>query len=453
MNSQPRTASAATPAGVMVYRVSLALFLAIAVARMHDFISVLEYFRPGKLLVLPLLLTLVVALPRWQLFAAMRTTTAKCIGVMVAVAGLSIPLALWPSNSAHAFAQALVPALVLFAVIAVGFADRRTAGLCILSFVLAVGIDALYLLVGPAPTKAGRPYIGPALDPNDSAALFVTTLPWAMLLMSDRGVKRFLGLAVAILLAAGVVATGSRGGVVGLVTVGLLLIVRAERKRRWTYVFVVAACAAAFALTADEARRERFETIFAPKTDYNMTEREGRIQVWQRGLRYMATHALLGVGLDNFEIAEGVLGRDQNAHHGVRYTAAHNAFIQVGAELGVIGLAAFAFGLWSAGRDCRRVQRLAALDRNTHPQIAAMEERLSATAFCSLCGLVTTMCFLSLAYHPITLFALGACVGVRAGSPYAAYEAPWVMRAVRIFPIPPRRDGGGLVHAAGGTAR
>jgi O-antigen ligase len=452
MISEIRTASARTPAGVLIFRVSLALFLAIAVARMHDFISVLEYFRPGKLLVLPLLLTLVVALPRWQLFAAMRTTAAKCVAVMVAIAVLSIPLALWPSNSAHVFAQALIPSLVLFAVIAVGFADRRTAGFCILFFVLAVGIDALYLLVGPAPTKAGRPYIGPALDPNDSAALFVTTLPWAMLLLSDRGARRLVGLAVAILLAAGVVATGSRGGVVGLVVVGLLLVVHAERKRRWTYVLVVAVCAAAFALTADEARRARFETIFAPKKDYNMTEREGRIQVWQRGLRYMATHPVLGVGLDNFDIAEGVLGHEGSVRRGgIRYTAAHNAFIQVGAELGVIGLAAFLFGLWSAGRDCRQIQRLAALDRHTHRHIAEVEERLATSAFCALCGLVTTMCFLSLAYHPITLFALGACVGVRAGSPYAAYQGPLVKPTVRVSSLV--RDRGAIAHATGGAAR
>jgi O-antigen ligase len=448
MTSRPRaaTATAGTEAGVWIFRVSLALFLAIAVARLHDFISALEYFRPGKLIVLPLLLTLVVAIPRWQLFSAMRTTTAKCVATVAALAVLSIPLALWPSNSAYSFAGALIPALLLFAVIGAGFADRRTAGFCILVFVIAVGIDALYLLVGPAPTKAGRPYIGPALDPNDSAALFVTTLPWAMLLVSDRGMKRFLGLGVAILLAAGVVATGSRGGVVGLVAVGLLLVVRAERRRRWIYVLVVAACAAAFALTADEARRERFETIFAPKEDYNMTEREGRIQVWHRGLRYMATHPVLGVGLDNFEIAEGVLGHEgEERRGGIRYTAAHNAYIQVGAELGVIGLAAFVFGLWSAGRDCRRIQRLAALDRTAHPQVADVEERLAATAFCALCGLVTTMCFLSLAYHPITLFALGVCVGVRAGSPYAAQETPRPLRARRVAPL--ERDHGAIAHA------
>jgi O-antigen ligase len=446
MITELHTATARTPTGVLIFRLSLALFLAIAVARMHDFIAVLQYFRPGKLLVLPLLLTLVVAVPRWQLFAAMRTTTAKCVAVVVALAVLSIPLSLWPANSAQSFAQALTPSLVLFAMIGIGFADRRTAGFCILAFVIAVGIDALYLLAGPAPTKAGRPFIGPALDPNDSAALFVTTLPWAMLLVSDRGVKRVLGLVVAVLAAAGVVATGSRGGVVGLVVVGALLVVRAEHKRRWIYVLVVAVCAAAFALTADDARRERFATIFAPRKDYNVTEREGRIQVWQRGLRYMATHPVLGVGLDNFMIAEGVLGRDENQRSGIRYTAAHNAFIQVGAELGVIGLAAFLFGLWSAGRDCRRIQRLAALDRQTHPRIADVEERFAGTAFCALCGLFTTMCFLSLAYHPISLFALGVCVGVRAGSPYAAHDSPWVRHTVRASsPVPSH---GATAHAA-----
>jgi O-antigen ligase len=412
-------------AGARVFQITLALFIAVAVARIPDVVPALATLRPGKLLALPLLVTAVVALPRWQLLRGLRTTTAKSVAVIAALCVLSVPLSIWPSHSAVFLGEALMPALVLFVMVSAGFSDRRTAGLCILTLVISVGADALYLLLGSAPMReGGRAYIGAdlgqdsTLDPNDSAALFVATLPFAMALVSARGWKRWLGLAVAMLLVAGVVKTGSRGGVIGLLAIALILIVRAARRRRWAYVLGVAACTATFVLTADETQWARFRTIFAPESDYNFTEREGRIQVWHRGIRYMLTHPVLGVGVNNFTTAEGVLSGKRNEGFGIHYTAAHNAFVQIGAEVGVIGLVVFVIALWSAGRGCRRIQRLAVRDQSAHPEVAEQEATLAAAAYCSLGGLVTTAFFLSLAYHPITLFVLGACVGVQAGSPY-----------------------------------
>ncbi len=405
-------------AGATVFRVCLALFIAVTVARIHDVIPALAYFRPGKLLMLPMLVAVAVALPRWQLFSTLRSTTAKCVGVIAALAVLSIPLSIWPTHSAAAFTEKLTPSLLLFVVASAGFADRPTARLCMLTLVLAVGADAVYLLAGLAPQIAGRQYIGVTLDPNDSAALFVSILPFSVWLASERGWRRLLGLTVAALLVAAVVQTGSRGGFIGLLVVALILILRAGPRKRWVYMLGVAAGAGVFALTASESRLARFETIFAPESDYNVTDREGRIQVWTRGIGYMLRRPVLGVGLDSFETAEGVLSGKANEGFGIRYTAAHNAFVQIGAELGVFGLAAFVVALWSAGRGCRRIQRLASRDLTTHPQVAEQEARLAAAAYGSLIGLIATGVFLSLAYYPATFFALAACVGVWAGSPY-----------------------------------
>ena len=442
------TSSAATlqshaSTGMRVFGVSLALFIAVAVARIQDVIPGLALLRPGKLLMIPLLVALVIAVPRWQLLSAMRTRTAKCIAIIAALGVLSIPLSIWPSNSATSFASALIPSLVLFVVASAGFADRRTARLCILTLVLCVGADALYLLVGPAPEIKGRPYIGTGLDPNESATLFVFTLPFAIALGVGREKKRWLGLAVALLMVAGVVKTGSRGGMLGLLVVAVVLILRAAPKRRWSYVLGVVACACTFALSADETRWARFRTIFDPQTDYNVTEREGRLKVWGRGMSYMLAHPVLGVGIHGFETAEGVLSGKVNEGFGIRYTAAHNAFVQVGAELGVVGLVAFIVALWSAGRHCRRIQSLAVRDHVRYPTIADEEGRLAAAAYCALLGLVATIFFLSLAYHPLTLFALAVCVGVRAGSPYDPnYPRPtphrwrigWADRGDRVVP-------------------
>lgn len=429
--------------GLRVFRLSLALFITVAVARIQGIVPGLAHLYPGKFLALPMLAALAVAVPRWQLFGVLRVPTTKWLGVLATLGALSIPLSIWPSNSATLFVTALVPSFVLFTVTSAGFADRQTARVCVLALVLSVGADALYLLAGPAPVIKGRSYIGGGLDPNDSAALFVTTLPFAMLLVSGKGWKRRLGFAVAMLLVAAIVKTGSRGGVIGLIAVSLVLIFQAAPKRRWSYVLGVAACAAVFTLAANETMTGRLRTVFAPQSDYNVTEREGRLQIWRRGMKYMLTHPILGVGLGSFETAEGVLSGKRNEGFGIRYTASHNAYVQVGAELGMIGLAAFLAALWSAARGCGRIRRLAVSDHSVHPQIADEEARLAAASYCALIGVATTIFFLSLAYHPVTLFALGVCVGVQAGSPYdwrrrRARRRANVRSAVRIDTAIPR---------------
>ena len=416
--STERASRAPGLVGVRVFRIAVLLYIVVTVARVHEVVPGLAYLRPGKLLSLPLIATALFALPRWQLLSPLRTTTAKSIGVIITLGAFSIPLGLWPANSALFLVNWLLPLLLLFIGASTAFADRETARLCSMALVFAVGADALYLLAGLAPVMEGRPYIGIGLDPNESAALFVLAFPFAVALGSGRGRMRWLGFAIAGVLALAVMKTGSRGGVIGLAVVAMALIARAGPRRRLTYIVAVAVCGVGVALTADDTLIERMGTIAQPHADYNVTDREGRIQVWTRGLGYMATHPVLGIGLNNFQTAEGLLSGKKNRGYGVRYTAAHNAFVQIGAELGLLGLGAFVVALWSAARGCRRVLRAAARDHRQHPQLADDETRLAAAAFCALIGVATTGFFLSLAYHPITFFALAACIGVRVGSPY-----------------------------------
>jgi O-antigen ligase len=407
-------------AGTRVFSVCLALFITVAVARIQDVVPGLAYLRPGKLLVLPIATAALVALPQWQLVVALRSGVARCVVLIGVLALLSIPLSIWPSNSVHYLLNALIPSLLLFVVASAGFADRRTARLCILALVLSVGLDAAFILVGFAPQIAGRPYIGVGFDPNESAALFVLALPFAITLGKRREKRRrLLGLAIALLLVAAVIATGSRGGVIGLLVVATTLILRAGSRWRPAYILAVVLCAAVIALAADDAQLARYETLLTPKSDYNLTEREGRVQVWSRGIGYMITHPVFGTGLNSFETAEGVLGRKANEGSGIRYTAAHNALVEIGAELGVIGLAAFVIAFWTAGAGCRTVHRRALLGWPADPLRAEQEATLAGSAYCALLGLAACGFFLSIAYHAITFFALAVCTGVVAGSPYS----------------------------------
>src|SRR5678815_3555338 len=82
----------------------------------------------------------------------------------------------------------------------------------------------------------------------------------------------------------------------------------------------------------------------ASESDYNRTDETGRVQIWKRGIGYMLSNPLLGVGAGNFPAAEGLLSpfaQRQQFGVGVRWSAAHNTLVQVGAELGVVGLVLF----------------------------------------------------------------------------------------------------------------
>jgi len=88
-------------------------------------------------------------------------------------------------------------------------------------------------------------------------------------------------------------------------------------------------------------------TTFHPTEDYNWTAAGGRKETWLRGLEYMRSYPVFGLGIGNFGRAEGTISeRARNWEPwmpGIRWSAPHNSFLEAGAELGVVGLI-----LWSS---------------------------------------------------------------------------------------------------------
>src|SRR5205814_5657213 len=86
--------------------------------------------------------------------------------------------------------------------------------------------------------------------------------------------------------------------------------------------------------------------VLSPTKDYNWDSSEGRVEIWRRGVGYMLDHPVFGIGINNFERAEGTISdkvRRSFAGDPIRWTAPHNSFVQVAAELGIPGLI-----LWSS---------------------------------------------------------------------------------------------------------
>jgi O-antigen ligase len=144
--------------------------------------------------------------------------------------------------------------------------------------------------------------------------------------------------------------------------------------------------------------------------DYNRSEETGRMKIWQRGVGYMLQYPVFGVGPNNFNAAEGRLSpiaERQQFGRGVKWNAAHNSYVQIGAELGFPGLVIFVGMIAAAFMALRRSRRSAGMARADHAG-SELTQALSA----SLIGFIVGALFLSLAYSEIlfTLLALAVAL-------------------------------------------
>jgi O-antigen ligase len=184
----------------------------------------------------------------------------------------------------------------------------------------------------------GRGTIGD-LHPNAAATgLLTASLAGIAATVLVRGRWWLIGLGAQIPILAGLAATQSRGGwaawAFGLIVL-LVLGTVATRRQQWRLRLGAALATAWFAasLLAHPALVERAASLPDPG------QREPRLALWRTATRMIAERPLLGVGPGNF----GVLYpryREPDAPDEFAPTA-HNLFLNVAAETGIAGLAAF----------------------------------------------------------------------------------------------------------------
>jgi O-antigen ligase len=179
-------------------------------------------------------------------------------------------------------------------------------------------------------------------DANDLGVVMMVGLPLTLLLLvSIKGSRRLLLLLILLGISATIARSGSRGGFLGFVAVGVaaLILVRSVSVTHRAS-FVVAALVALM-VGAPDGYWKQMGTVLQPKDDYNYSTLDGRKALAERGVGYMMKYPLFGLGMDNFSRAEctispkiETLGRSGP----VRCRAPHNSYVQAGSELGVPGL-------------------------------------------------------------------------------------------------------------------
>jgi O-antigen ligase len=177
----------------------------------------------------------------------------------------------------------------------------------------------------------------PYSNQNDFAFILATSLPLMFWLLGGKQVARLLVVPMIGLVFGGILLSLSRGTLVGLVA-GLIFLLVTDR-RRMQLAFVAAAVAFVAGALLVHSNPQRFQTALFAKEQIAQQNVTTRYEAWGAAARLASDHPLLGVGPGNFQFHYNALtGRPPGT---LTLTVAHDAYLDIGAELGLIAMALF----------------------------------------------------------------------------------------------------------------
>lgn len=334
-----------TPLGLLIFA-----YILVGVGRIHEHFRFLFPLRPALLTFLLIVGYTVInpkSLDPDKILESWHGKAVILIGVCAigsAIFGLSLG-AVGLFIIQH-YATVLIFGLVMVA--AVGVPSVLKAGM--LAFVLSSAFW-LYLAFFVLGASRGNAINGIlrldfhyTYDANDICVIFAVALPLT-LLFHRTVTKRWqrIGLLIcAVGVPAAVALSGSRGGLLGLVATGVALLFLVREVSLPKKIGLVFASVVAIVLMAPQGYWKQMETILNPKEDYNWSDPWGRRQIWLRGMGYVESYPVFGVGANQFPRAEATIGPlavNHVAGTALRYIAPHNTTLQVAAEIGLPALA------------------------------------------------------------------------------------------------------------------
>jgi putative inorganic carbon (HCO3(-)) transporter len=174
----------------------------------------------------------------------------------------------------------------------------------------------------------------PHVNQNDFAFMLATTLPLMFFLLGGPKLLRPLVLAAIGLVSAGILLSLSRGTLVGLAA-GFLVFVITDR-RRVRITLTAGALAAIGTIAVIQSNPQRFHQALQLKSQVAAENVSTRFGAWGAAARLASDHPFLGVGPGNFQFYYNKLtGQPVGTF---TLTVAHNALLDIGAELGLAAM-------------------------------------------------------------------------------------------------------------------
>jgi O-antigen ligase len=197
--------------------------------------------------------------------------------------------------------------------------------------------------------------------------------------------------------------TFSRGGFLGLIIGGGLLLWNLRRSHRKLAKAVPALALGVLLLALPTEYGGRLYTIFKPEQD-RTTSAQLRMEVLQRAVGVAARHAIVGIGMGNFTL------------HSIKDMRAHNAYLEIMADLGVPGLIVYLILMIAPVRRLRRLQAEVAGGRDPNLELAAGEREVYYLGVALQSAIVAYMVcsfFLSIQYSWYVYYPVAFAVALR----------------------------------------
>jgi O-antigen ligase len=378
-------------------------------------------------LIRPNLLLLGIALLVWfgdqnpiRRLIALTSPVYKMVLGLFLLAVISVPFSVYRSVSLRFLLTEVVILFMWMSLIALAVRTRRDISFMMAMFLAGAVVYSFFSeLHGRSSRLSGIGYY----DANDLALMLVCTLPIAVKFLrppTPLWGRIVSGVALLYMVVA-IMRTSSRGGFLGIVAVGAFILIAYRGIPKMTRLGVVLAAVVTLSLAADQDYWDRIRTMLNPSEDYNFsgTTNAGRGKIWKRGMGYMVSSPF-GVGVQAFSAAEGASQASltaQSTGSGFKWSAPHNSFVQIAAELGVGGAFCILGAFAAAFAGLRRVaRRRKFMDPESHG-----DSEMALTLTACLIGFFVSGFFVSFGYSTLLYFLLGITIGfLKVARPRAA---------------------------------
>jgi putative inorganic carbon (hco3(-)) transporter len=325
--------------------------------------TLMLYARPNDLLPIgDFPLVKIVALSVLTIYVLSKVTAGDRLSVwtlemtmLVVIAALGLlfmPIAASPKDSFDTLTDPYLKTVIIFTLM-INLIDTRQRIFSLWRLVVicgaALGVGAIRSYMKGEFTAQGlriEGLVGGMFEnPNDLATALDLLLPFAVLLtLISKGFVRLFYLGCAAVLTIGVLVTLSRGGFLGLMATGGVLLWKLGRGRRLkTTLGAALICGILFAVMPG-GYENRIATIFNTEQDKTGSAQERR-ELLERAASIAINRPIVGVGMGNFHI------------YSIREKEAHNAYLEIAAELGVMGLIAYLIVIFAPLRSLHRIER------------------------------------------------------------------------------------------------
>ncbi len=280
------------------------------------------------------------------------STEVKAVLVLAGIALITIPIAKDPAMAWEHFNEPFVKAVLMFVVMVNVIRTRgRLLGMMWLS--LSIGVVLSYLALGMYMRgemtvegyRVGEVIGGMFENPNEMSMHLIMMLPIAIALGlgTKSRMMKVVYFATGIIMLSANFITFSRGGFLGLIGSMGVMAWKLGRKNRLNVTIVGIIATGLTLLLAPGNFGIRVLSIFIPGLDA-VGSSDQRRELLERSI-IVTLRNPWGIGIGNFPIV------------GIRNLVSHNAYTQVSAELGLLGLAAYLVFMISPYRKLGAIER------------------------------------------------------------------------------------------------